>query len=228
MPDMKGKVALITGASSGIGESTALHFASMGIWLSLMARNEGKLQMVADACRSTGIPQDKVLVVQGDVSVEVDVDTAVDKTVKHFGKIDILVNNAGTAKGGRIDDSSLDEFSSMWATNVQGAVCMTQKTLPFLRQTKGCIVNVSSVASLTVLYKAPAYSMSKAALDQLTKHTALENAPFGVRVNSVNPGVIKTAFTKAPGFTDEEFAKLYTNKLKLQLCCSNIIPRKKT
>lgn len=211
---MKGKVALITGASSGIGESTALHFASMGIWLSLMARNEGKLQMVADACRSTGIPQDKVLVVQGDVSVEVDVDTAVDKTVKHFGKIDILVNNAGTAKCGRIDESSLDEFSSMWATNVQGAVCMTQKTLPFLRQTKGCIVNVSSVASLTVLYKVPAYSMSKAALDQLTKHTALENAPYGVRVNSVNPGVIKTAFRKAPGFTDEEFAKVLEQTMK--------------
>ncbi|XP_077534785.1 putative oxidoreductase TM_0325 [Haemaphysalis longicornis] len=280
MPEMKEKVALITAASSGIGKSTALHFASMGIWFSLMARNDDKLQMVADACRESGISQDKVLVVPGDVSVEVDVNTAVDKTVKHFGKIDILVNNAGTGKGGRIDASSLDEFSSMWATNVQGAVCMARKTLPFLRQTRasarlrkaanelleapspssidlqeaidqleskytalhevdqeiidllesheveidyfealtkyvsGCIVNVSSVASLTVLYKAPAYSMSKAALDQLTKHAALENAPFGVRVNSVNPGFIKTAFAKAPGFTDEEFEKVLEQTMK--------------
>lgn len=179
----------------------------MGAWLALMSRNVEKLQSVAVACSALGIPQEKVLVVPGDVSVEADVAAVVDKTTKYFGKIDILVNNAGMVKSGRIDASPLNDFSRLWATNVQGALCMTQKALPFLRETKGCIVNVSSVASLAVLYTSAAYSMAKAALDQLTRHAALENAPFGVRVNSVNPAVIKTAFGKAPGFTDEEFKK---------------------
>lgn len=149
MPDLKEKVALITGASSGIGESTALHFASLGSWLALTARNVERLEKVAEACRAKGIPHEKVLVVPGDVSVESDVAAVVDKAVKHFGKIDILVNNAGITMAGPTDVTPLADFNTVWATNVQGALCMTQKTLPFLRQTKGCIVNVSSIAALT-------------------------------------------------------------------------------
>ncbi|XP_077535435.1 meso-2,3-butanediol dehydrogenase-like isoform X3 [Haemaphysalis longicornis] len=171
MPDINGKVALITGASSGIGESTALHFASLGSWLALTARNVERLEKVADACRAKGLPRDKVLVLPGDVSVEADVASVVDKTAAHFGKIDILVNNAGIWKPGMIDASSVDDFRGMWSTNVEGPLCMIQKALPFLRQTK-------------------------------------ENAPFGVRVNSVNPATIKTPIGKLPGFTDEEHMKL--------------------
>ncbi|XP_077535433.1 3-oxoacyl-[acyl-carrier-protein] reductase FabG-like isoform X1 [Haemaphysalis longicornis] len=208
MPDINGKVALITGASSGIGESTALHFASLGSWLALTARNVERLEKVADACRAKGLPRDKVLVLPGDVSVEADVASVVDKTAAHFGKIDILVNNAGIWKPGMIDASSVDDFRGMWSTNVEGPLCMIQKALPFLRQTKGSIVNVSSILTLYVQYSTSAYSMSKAALDQLTKHAALENAPFGVRVNSVNPATIKTPIGKLPGFTDEEHMKL--------------------
>ncbi|XP_077535323.1 meso-2,3-butanediol dehydrogenase-like [Haemaphysalis longicornis] len=208
MPDLKDKVALITGASSGIGESTALHFASLGSWLALMARNVEKLEKVAEACRAKGVPREKVLVVPGDVSLESDVAVVVEKTLEHFGKIDILVNNAGIGSGGRTDVTLLDDLNTVWATNVQGALCMTQKTLPYLRETKGCIVNVSSIASLTVVCGAAAYSISKAALDHLTRHTALENAPLGVRVNAVNPGVIRTPLGKKPELTDEEHMKL--------------------
>lgn len=214
MPDLKEKVALITGASSGIGESTALHFASLGSWLALTARNVERLEKVAEACRAQGIPHEKVLVVPGDVSVESDVAAVVDKAVKHFGKIDILVNNAGITMAGPTDVTPLADFNTVWATNVQGALCMTQKTLPFLRQTKGCIVNVSSIAALTVVCGTAPYSMSKAALDHLTRHTALENALLGVRVNSVNPGVIKTPIGKLPGFTDEDHMKMVAQATK--------------
>ncbi|XP_077534680.1 meso-2,3-butanediol dehydrogenase-like [Haemaphysalis longicornis] len=87
---------------------------------------------------------------------------------------------------------------------------MTQKALPFLRHTKGviCILSVSSVASITVLFTGAPYAMSKAALDQLTKHAAVENAPFGVRVNSVNPAAIRTLLSNKPGFSDEEYFKM--------------------
>lgn len=214
MPDMKTKVALITGASSGIGESTALHFASLGCWLALTARNAERLEKVAAECRAKGIPHEKVFVVPGDVSVEDEVAAVVEKTLKHFGKIDILVNNAGINYSSPIDSSSLAAFRNLLATNVEGPLCMLQKTLPILRKTKGCVVNVSSIASLAVLHNRSAYSMTKAALDQLTKHAALENARFGVRVNSVNPACIKTAIGKKPGMSDEEHNKIREQEFK--------------
>lgn len=214
MSDMKTKVALITGASSGIGESTALHFASLGCWLALTARNMERLEKVAEACRAKGIPHEKVLVVPGDVSVEDDVAAVVEKVVNHFGKIDILVNNAGINKKEPIDTCTVDDLRNLLATNVEGPLCMLRNTLPFLRKTKGCVVNVSSLASLVVLHNMSAYSMSKAALDQMTKHAALENAPFGVRVNSVNPAAITTPIGKPPGVSDEEHNKIREQEFK--------------
>ncbi|KAH6932819.1 hypothetical protein HPB50_009870 [Hyalomma asiaticum] len=91
MEDLKGKVALITGASAGIGEATAKHFAALGCWLSLTGRNAANLDRVAAACSDQGIPRDKVLVVPGDIAVATDVADVVQKTVDHFGRIDILV-----------------------------------------------------------------------------------------------------------------------------------------
>ncbi|XP_072143398.1 uncharacterized protein [Dermacentor andersoni] len=137
MPELRGKVALITGASSGIGESTALHFASLGCWLSLTARSKANLERVAEACSQQGIPRDKVLVVPGDVSVEKDVADVVEKTVKHFGKLDILVNNAGITVQKSIQDASLEDFNRVWNTNFLGPLSMIRNAVPHLRQTKG-------------------------------------------------------------------------------------------
>nr|XP_054923241.1 uncharacterized oxidoreductase TM_0325-like isoform X2 [Dermacentor andersoni] len=187
MMGLKGKVALITGASAGIGESTALHFASLGCALSLMARRKAPLDDVAKACCDNGLPNDKVLVVPGDISVDEDAAAVVEKTVRHFGKLDILVNNAALRVEGYTDTVTLEQFDRAWNVNLRGT-----------------IINISSAASSTVVRYLTPYSVTKAALDHLTRCTAFENAPYGVRVNAINPGVIKTTFGMRPGDNAQE------------------------
>ncbi|XP_049519560.1 glucose 1-dehydrogenase 1-like [Dermacentor silvarum] len=207
MPDLKGKVALITGASAGIGECTAKHFASLGCWLSLTGRNKANLERVAEACCAQGLPQDKVLVVPGDVTVEKDVVDVVEKTAKHFGKIDILVNNAGIVMRGSVQSASVEDFNRVWETNFLGPLCMIKNAVPYLRQTKGSIVNVSTAISLIPVQVGVPYAVVKAALDHLTRCAALENAPYGLRVNTLNPGRIMTMITKGPADSEEEHTK---------------------
>ncbi|XP_065286606.1 uncharacterized oxidoreductase SERP2049-like isoform X3 [Dermacentor albipictus] len=173
------------GASAGIGESTAKHFATLGCWLSLTGRNTANLERVADACCVQGLPREKVLVVPGDVTVEKDIADVVQRTAKHFGRIDILVNNAGIPMPGSVQSTSKEEFNRAWRTNLFGPLCMIKNAVPYLRQTKGSIVNISSVIGLTAVMHGVAYAVSKAALDQLTRCAALENAPYGVRVNLI-------------------------------------------
>ncbi|XP_065286691.1 uncharacterized oxidoreductase TM_0325-like isoform X2 [Dermacentor albipictus] len=154
MPDLRGKVALITGASAGIGESTAKHFASLGCWLSLNARNTANLERVAEACCALGLPRDKV-------------------------------NNAAIPARGSIESASVEDFNRSWQTNFLGPLCMIKNAVPYLRQAKGSIVNISSISSLVPVPLNVPYSVAKVALDHLTRCAALENAPYGVRVNSI-------------------------------------------
>ncbi|XP_077511425.1 putative oxidoreductase TM_0325 isoform X2 [Amblyomma americanum] len=142
MPDLKGKVALITGASSGIGEATALHFASLGCYLSLTARNAVELQRVARECHAKGLPEDKVLVTTGDVSLEADVADVVKRTIEHFPRLDILVNNAGIYLEGSIDSSSLDSYQKLMDTNLRGPIHLLHCAIGYLRQSKGPRRNV--------------------------------------------------------------------------------------
>ncbi|XP_037514123.1 uncharacterized oxidoreductase MexAM1_META1p0182 isoform X1 [Rhipicephalus sanguineus] len=204
MPDLRGKVAIITGASSGIGEATALRFASHGCWLTLTARNQAALESVADACRAKGVPHDKVLVAPGDITVEEDIRAVVEKTAKHFGQIDILVNNAGITMTRTLENSTIEDYNRVWETNFRGPLLMIKYAVPHLRRAKGSIVNVSSVASTIAVNTATPYCVAKAALDHLSRCAALENAPFGVRVNTVTPAVIKTPIAKHPGVSLED------------------------
>ncbi|XP_037565682.2 glucose 1-dehydrogenase 1-like [Dermacentor silvarum] len=208
MPDLSGKVAVITGASSGIGEATALRFASHGCWLALTARNKKALESVAEACCSKGIPQDKVLVVPGDITVEEDIAAVIETTAKYFGKIDILVNNAGINMRKSLENSTAEDYNLVWQTNFRGPFWMIKYAVPYLRRTKGSIVNVSSVASTIAVNVATPYCVTKAALDHLSRCAALENAPFGVRVNTVNPAVIKTPIGKQPGDSLEDHMRM--------------------
>ncbi|XP_075744188.1 glucose 1-dehydrogenase 2-like [Rhipicephalus microplus] len=148
-----------------------------------------------------------VLVVPGDIAVENDVAKVVEKTLKHFGKLDILVNNAGIPMQGKVQDAPMENFYRVWDTNFRGQVMMTQKAVPHLRHTKGSIVNVSSISSLTTIPNTAPYAVTKAALDQLTRCAALENAPYGVRVNAVNPACILTPIIKDPAVSMEQHAE---------------------
>ncbi|XP_048006829.1 3-oxoacyl-[acyl-carrier-protein] reductase FabG-like [Leguminivora glycinivorella] len=188
------KVVIVTGASSGIGAATALMFAKEGADVVIVARTQAKLAAVAKNIQAQGR---KALVIQADLSKEADVATVVPKTIKEFGKLDVLVNNAGMASEGcLLDGKALQAYDEVMKTNVRAVVQLTSLAAPYLIQTKGNVVNVSSVAGL-MTSKIPTlmfYSVSKAALGHFTRCSALELAASGVRVNSVNPGPVENDF----------------------------------
>ncbi|CRL04899.1 CLUMA_CG017950, isoform A [Clunio marinus] len=199
----EGKVVIITGASSGIGAETAQEFSKLGAKVVLVGRNLENLQKVASGCGSS----DKVLVVQADVTVQNDANKIIDETVKTFSKIDVLVNNAGIIEIGSIENTSIEQYDRVMNTNMRSIYYLTMLAVPYLIETKGNIVNVSSVNGIRSFPGVLAYNLSKAALDQFTRCVALELAPKNVRVNSVNPGVIVTNIHKRGGMSEEAYAK---------------------
>ncbi|KAI5638805.1 enoyl-(Acyl carrier protein) reductase domain-containing protein [Phthorimaea operculella] len=187
------KVVLVTGASSGIGAATAILFAKEGAHVVMVGRNQKKLDTVAAQVDAVG---KKPLVINADVSKDDDVKRIIEETIKKFGKLDVLVNNAGMATDGSIVDGNiLQAYDIVMSVNVRAVINLTNLAAPYLATTKGNVVNVSSIAALTTLPKGYlAYTISKAALDHFTRGAALELAPKGVRVNSVNPGPVETDF----------------------------------
>ncbi|CAL1288140.1 unnamed protein product [Larinioides sclopetarius] len=207
MATFTGKVALITGASSGIGAGTAILFASLKCKLGLVGRNSQNLDKIIADCKETGAKDGDILKLIGDVSKEEDLKRIVDATINHFGKLDILVNNAGILQPGTIESGSLQVFDDTMQVNVRSVYLLSHLVIPHLKKTKGNIVNVSSIAGLRSFPGIAAYAMSKAAVDQLTRCAALELASYGVRVNAVNPGVIVTEVHKRGGMSEEDYAK---------------------
>lgn len=206
--DFKDKVVIITGASSGIGAGAAEYLSKLGAKLVITGRNEENLKKTVGNCVG------EVLPIVADVNVEADREKVLNETIKKFGKIDVLVNNAGIGEGGELISTPLDKFDSVMNTNVRSVFRLTQLVVPHLIESKGNIVNISSVAGLRSFPGFTVYCMSKAALDQFTKCIALELAPKGVRVNSVNPAVIKTEFHRRMGM-DEAAYQAYLESAKL-------------
>ena len=210
MNDLSGKVALITGTGSGIGAATAKLFAQLGAKLSITDRDEVNLQRVGDECVRVGPPDtdERPLTVVAELTREADVANLVDATVQKFGRLDILVNNAGIIEFGSIETASLEQYDRVMAVNVRAAFQLTTLCVPHLIATRGNIVNVSSVVGTRSLPRILAYSMSKSAVNQMTACAAVELASKGVRVNSVNPGVIATELYRRAGTSDEQYARL--------------------
>lgn len=206
MADFVNKVVLITGASSGIGAGTAEYLASQGAWLALVGRNEQNLKNVAAKCTPThGAPEPLQII--ADVTNEADVKRIIDTTIERFNKLNVLVNNAGILKRGTIQTSTLQDYDSIMNVNVRSVFHLTQLATPHLITTKGNIVNVSSVNGIRSFAGVLAYNISKSALDQFTQCVALELADKGVRVNSVNPGVIITEIHKRGGLDEQAYAQ---------------------
>ncbi|XP_042236129.1 3-oxoacyl-[acyl-carrier-protein] reductase FabG-like isoform X2 [Homarus americanus] len=195
----------VSGASSGIGAATALLFSRCGASLALTGRNIENLQTVAEKC-SAGDTTNKPLTIQADLNNEADTKRIIDETIKKYGQLDILVNNAGILEMGSIQNTSLDQYDRLMNTNVRSIYHLTMLATPHLIESQGNIVNISSVNGIRAFPGVLAYNLSKAAVDQFTRCVALELADKKVRVNSVNPGVVKTELQKRGGLGPEAYA----------------------
>lgn len=195
-----GKVVVVTGASSGIGRASALAFAREGASVVLVSRDQAALAAVAaEAAGPTAV-------VAADVTADDTPARVVGEAVARFGGIDVLVNAAGIIGTASTDQTPDELFDRMMAINVRAPFRMMREAFPQLRDRRGSIVNVSSVNGLRAFAGVAVYCSSKAALDHLTRCAALDWAPHGVRVNSVNPGVTVTNLHRRGGMDETRYA----------------------
>ncbi|XP_063621739.1 3-oxoacyl-[acyl-carrier-protein] reductase FabG-like [Cydia splendana] len=209
------KVVLVTGASAGIGKAIALLFAERGARLAIVGRNAENLRAVVDECAVAVASAGRPLEIVADLSTDEGCEKTVKETLDHYGRLDVLINNAGV--GARTDLARTDMaiFDEVFNTNVRGVYNLTRLLAPALIESKGNIVNISSISGTAVAVGSLPYSMSKAALDHFTKLIALELAPKGVRVNTVSPGVTVSDFVqRITGISDEAYSEFLTNMAK--------------
>ncbi|XP_065056982.1 uncharacterized oxidoreductase MexAM1_META1p0182-like [Rhopilema esculentum] len=207
MSNLINKVAVVTGASSGIGFATSVLFSKLGAKLVLSGRNVGALENTATTCLENSLSDSKPLIVQGDLSETKNAEKLVEETIKTFGQLDILVNNAGIWQKGSIEEEDVQGFEHCFKVNVSSIFYLTKLAVPHLIETKGNIVNVSSVGGPKAFPGLLSYCVSKAALDQFTQCVALELAPKKVRCNAVTPGVIETELHRRGGLDEEAYTK---------------------
>ena len=198
-----GKVAFVTGATSGIGKACAIAFANAGAKVVCVGRKEGALREIAEQVRESGTES---LTIRANLADPAEAQQAVDRAIEVFGGIDVLVNAAGHLSNGTIENTSLQAWDDMMDVNVRAPFQLMQMALPSLIERRGNIVNVSSVTGLRAFPGVLAYCVSKAALDQLTRCSSLELAAKGVRVNAVNPGVVVTEIHKRGGMSADAYA----------------------
>lgn len=209
--DLTGKVAVITGASSGLGADAARAYAAQGADVALLARRKEKLTEVAKEIESTGR---KAIVVQCDVSKEESVKSAVAEVLAEYGKIDILLNNAGIAYGGSVENLDTETWDKAMDTNLKGIYLMSKYIVPGMKERKyGKIVNVASVNAI-VGDKAPVlvrhvYNASKGGVMGLTIGMAASLMQYGITVNAVGPGLFESEMTADTLFKAQDFMNMY-------------------
>jgi len=202
--ELNEKIALVTGASSGIGRATALKFASAGARVALIARDGEALQTVADEIKKNG---GEAFAIAADVTREADAERAIAETVKRFGGLDALVNAAGGLSSGTLEQTTFAAWDAMMNVNLRAVFHLMKLAIPQLEKGPGSIVNVSSVTGLRAFPGVLAYCVSKAGVDQLTRCAALELAGKKIRVNAVNPGVVRTQVHRRGGMSEEAYAQ---------------------
>ncbi|XP_017037549.1 uncharacterized oxidoreductase TM_0325 [Drosophila kikkawai] len=203
--DFTSKVVLITGAASGIGAATAEMFARLGASLALVDRDEEGLMGVMKRCVCLG---NNPYGIAGDLLKLPEIECIAEKTKERYdGQLDVLVNGAGIMPTGTLQTTELTCFSHVQDANVRSLFYLTKLLLPQLLHCRGSIVNVSCVCGMRALPNQVAYNMSKAAVDQFTRSLALDLGPQGVRVNAVNPGVIRTNLQKAGGMDEDSYSE---------------------
>ena len=204
---LDGKVALVTGASRGIGRAIALTFAREGgvVVVNYVTRQDEADRVVAEILAGGG----QALAVRADVSQEAEARALVEAAETRFGRIDVLVNNAGVFRPGRVGALGGEALEQMMAVNVHGVLHCVEAAVPGMRARRsGRIVTVSSIAALgTAAADTTPYAMTKAAVTVLTKRLALELGPHGITVNAVCPGFVATDMAASSGASMEAMAR---------------------
>jgi 3-oxoacyl-[acyl-carrier protein] reductase len=197
------KVAIVTGASKGIGAAIAKHLAAEGasVAVNYSSSKEGADRVVAEITKAGG----KAVAVQGDVAKQAGIDRLFAETKKAFGSPDILVNNAGIYGFAPLEAVTEDSFHQQFNLNVLGLILASQAAVKHFGATGGNIVNVSSVVSTLSPANATVYAATKAAVDSVTRSLAKELGPRKIRVNSVNPGLVITEGLQTAGMHEGEF-----------------------
>lgn len=194
------KVAVVTGAGSGIGEAIATLLHEEGVKVILAGRNKDKLQNVANQ-----LAQDSVKVVPTDVTKKEGVDELIKIAQQTFGGLDIVINSAGQMLSSKITDYQVDEWDSMIDVNIKGTLYTAQAALPtMLEQSSGHLINIASISGFEVTKSSTIYSATKAAVHTITQGLEKELAKTGVKVTSISPGMVDTAITAAYNPTDRK------------------------
>ena len=209
---LNGKVAVVTGASKGIGAGIARALGAEGahVVVNYATDKAGADKAVADIVKAGG----KAIAVQGSVSKEADVKRLFDETSKAFGKVDVLVNNAGVYKFIPIADVTEEEYQRQFNTNVWGVLLTTREALKSFND-GGTVINVSSTVTRLALPGAAVYAGTKGALDVITQSLAAELGPRKIRVNAINPGLVESEGTHTAGIIGSEFESHVTSTTPL-------------
>ena len=205
MSRLNGKVAVVTGASKGIGAGIARSFAEAGasVVVNYASSREGAERVVSQIKAAGG----KAIAVKGDVSKAADVKRLFSETKEAFGTIDILVNNAGVFEFAPLESVTEKEFHREFDINVLGTLLATQEALNHFGPNGGSVINISSVTSANPVPNSVVYSATKSAVDSITKSLARELAPRKIRVNAIAPGGVETEGTHTLGMIGSEFEK---------------------
>ncbi|ATY57922.1 TPA: SDR family oxidoreductase [Staphylococcus argenteus] len=194
------KVAVVTGAGSGIGEAIATLLHEEGAKVVLAGRNKEKLQNLANQ-----LSQDNVKVVPTDVTNKEEVDELIKIAQETFGRLDIVINSAGQMLSSKITDYQVDEWDSMIDVNIKGTLYTAQAALPtMLEQSSGHLINIASISGFEVTKSSTIYSATKAAVHTITQGLEKELAKTGVKVTSISPGMVDTAITAAYNPSDRK------------------------
>lgn len=205
MSKLTGKVAVITGASKGIGAGIAKSFAAEGaaVVVNYSSSKEGADRVVAEITGKGG----KAIAVQGDVAKTDDVKRIFAETKKAFGRLDILVNNAGVYQFAGIDEITDEHFHRQFNTNVLGLLLATQEAVKHFGPEGGSVINIGSTVTSITPPTSAVYTATKGAVDMVTRVLSKELGPKKIRVNSINPGIVETEGVQAMGILGTDFEK---------------------
>ncbi len=203
MSKLTGKVAVVTGASKGIGADIAKGLAAEGaaVVVNYASSKEGADKVVAEITKAGG----KAVAVQGDVASEADVNRIFAETKKAFGKLDVLVNNAGVYQFAPIEEVDAELYNRLFNTNVLGTLLATREAVKLFGDNGGSVINIGSAATELNVPTSSVYTATKGAVDSITAVLSKELGPKKIRVNSINPGMVETEGTHSAGFIGSDF-----------------------